>query len=82
MICMCSHHQPQQIVNKGPIRSQGGVFVPRPLNVLGFDYARMAFVYILFVGTPDSHFASILPKIKGKREKKHNVLEKPSLGDL
>ena len=69
MICMCSHHQPQQIVNKRPIRSQGSVFGPRPLNVLGFDYARMAFVYILFVGMPDSRFASILPKIKGKREK-------------
>ena len=30
------------------------VFGPRPLNVLGFGYARMALVYILFVGTPDS----------------------------
>ena len=66
---MCSHHQPRQIVSERPIRSRGSVFGPRPLNVLDFDYARMALVYILFVGTPDSHFAFILPKIKGKREK-------------
>ena len=59
---MCSHHQPRQIVNERPIRSRGSVFGPRPLNVLGFDYARMALVYILFVGTPDSHVTFILPK--------------------
>ena len=66
---MWSHHQPQQIVNERPIRCHANVFGPRPLNVLDFDYATMAFVYIVFVGTPDSHFASILPKIKEKREK-------------
>ena len=30
------------------------VFGPRSLNVLGFGYARMTLVHILFVGTPDS----------------------------
>ena len=50
--------------------------MPRPLNVLGFDYARMAFVYILFVGTPDSHFTFILPKKIKEREKKVYCLRK------
>ena len=67
MLCMCSHHEPQQIVNERPIRSHGSVFGPRHLNVLGFDYERMFLVYILFVGTQDSQFTSILPElVEGK----------------
>ena len=74
MICR-SHHQPQQIVNKRPIRSHGTVFGPRPLNLLDFYYTRMVLAYILFVGSPGSHFTSILPKIKD-REKKAYCLRK------
>ena len=79
---MCTYHQPQQIKKQKPIRSLGSVFGPRPFNVLGFDNARMALVYILFVGTPDSHFTSIFPKKIKEEKKRYTVLEKPSLGDL
>ena len=79
---MCTYHQPQQIKKQKPIRCHGSVFGPRSINVLGFDNAKMALVYILFVGTPDSHFTSILPKKKRKERKRYTVLEKPSLGDL
>ena len=64
---MCSHHQPQQIENERPIRSHGSVFGPKSLNDLDFDYTRW-----LCVHTVRGHarpFSSILPKIKGKREK-------------
>ena len=78
---MCSYHQPQQIINERPIRSHGSAFGPRPLNVLGFYYAKLALVYVLFVRTQRGHFMPILPKKKGKRQK-HTALEKPSLDDL
>jgi len=72
---MCTYHQPQQIKKQKPIRSRGSVFGPRPLNVLGFDYARMALVFTLFVDTPGSHFTSIFAKIE-EREKKAYCLGK------
>ena len=64
---MCSHHQPQQIVNERPIRSHGSVFGPRHLNDLDFDYTKMALCTT--VRGHASHFTSILPKNREKREK-------------
>ena len=75
---MFSYHQPRQIINEKTIPSHGCAFKPRPLNVFGFCYAKLALVYILFVRTQRGHFVSILPKITGKREK--GILT--SLGDL
>ena len=61
----------QQITIEGPIRSHGirSVFGPRPLNVLGFYYAKLALVHIFFVRTKRIHFMSILSKKEVKREK-------------
>ena len=66
---MCSYRQPQQIRNEKTIRSHGSVFKPRPLHVLGFCYAKLVLVYILFLSTQSGYFTSILPKRNGKREK-------------
>ena len=79
---MRSLHQPQQIINEKTIPSHGSVFKPRPLHVLGFCYAKLALVYILFLSTPRGYFTSILPKRKGKREKGILSKKKPLLADL
>ena len=81
---MRSYHQPQQIINEKTIPSHGSVFKPRPLNVLGFCYAKLALAYTLFLSTQRDHFRSILPKRKGKREKGILSLKKKKtfLGDL
>ena len=78
---MCSYHQPQQIINEKTIPSHGSVFKPRPLRVLGFCYAKLAFAY-MFLSTQRGYFPSILPKRKGKRERGILPLKKPLLADL
>ena len=54
--------------NQRPIRSHGSVFEQRPLNVLGFDYARMTFLF------------PFCEKIK-ERDKNPYCLGKTSLGE-
>ena len=74
---MCSYHQPQQIINEKTIPSHGSVFKPRPLHVLGFCYAKLALVYILFV-----ILRPFCPKGKGGEKKAYCLKKKPLLADL